>query len=267
MYYFIKVQGTFIYIYFMIFLYTKNILLILFISLTLTIKAQVTKIDTVNIQSLRSNTYQFKSHPLYLYTIGLKAFSIEEFPKILNQINSDDFTTTFMNGVLLKINDNQISYRLVGNYYSKNITFKNECEECEEANGKLKDFSATIGFEKNFIYGIIQPYFAFDVGYRRSSFNGEVKNATALNYTDPYAVTTLKNGFLLSPNFGLKVNLLTPLTLVAETGIGFLYNYEKQEKVYRNLSRPPTFQEYKKWEFLLKPVSMLSLQYNLGLTY
>lgn len=245
----------------------KETLLFLFSILSLSLQAQITRIDTVNTSDINLKPSQFKSQKLFIYSIGIKAFSIEEFPKILNQVNASDFITTAVSGIFVKLNDNQISYRLSGNYFSKDLSFKNECEECEEANGKMKDFSTRIGFEKNFVYGTLQPYLAFDVGYRRNSFKGEVKNGSIPNYTNPYYVTSLKNGFVMSPNFGLKLNPVNHITLAIETGIGLMYSYEKQERTYHDANRTRTFSDYQKWEFLLKPVSMFSIQYNFGLSY
>jgi hypothetical protein len=245
----------------------KEFLLALFIILSISAQAQIKRIDTVDTRNINLATSQFKTQRLFLYTIGVKAYSLEEFPKILNQVKANDLVPTFMNGVFLKLNDNQISYRLGATSYSKDITFKNECEECEEAKGKLKDFSTRIGFEKNFIYGAFQPYLALDLGYRRNSFEGEVKNASTLNYTNPYDVNTLKNGFLISPNFGLKLSPVDNITIALETGIGLLYSYEKQERTAQDMSRKREESKFNKWEFLLSPVSMLSLQYNFGQTY
>ena len=245
----------------------KEILLAFLIITSLTAQAQIRRIDTIDTKDINLRPSQFKSQRLFLYTIGVKAYGLEEFPKLLNQVKSNDLVPTSMNGVILKLNDNQISYRLSATFYSKDITFKNECEECEEAKGKLKDFSTRIGFEKNFVYGTFQPYLALDLGYRRNSFDGEVKNAGTLNYTNPYNVNTLKNGFLISPNFGLKVTPIDHITIALETGIGLLYSYEKQERITQDMSRTRSFSKFNKWEFLLSPVSMLSLQFNFGLVY
>lgn len=245
----------------------KKFLLVLFSILSLSLQAQIIRIDTVNTSNINLRSSQFKTPKLYMYTIGIKAYSLEEFPKVLNQVNSNNFTSTKMSGLFVKLNDNQISFRISGNFYSDDITFRNECEECEEAKGKLKDFSAKIGFEKNFIYGMFQPYLAFDIGYRRNAFDGEVKNASALHYTNPYNVSSLKNSFLMSPNLGLKFNPVNHFTLAVETGIGLLYSYEKQERTYQDPNHTRTFSDFKKWEFLLMPVSMLSVQYNFGFTY
>ena len=246
---------------------TKKLLLLGFCAVSFSVNAQIRRIDTIATEDINLKPLQSTGQRIYMYTIAFKAFSLEEFPKILNQVNSDEYLSSFGSGLLLKLNDNQISYRIAGNFYSKDITFKNECEECEEANGQMKDFSTRIGFEKNFVYGAVQPYLAFDVGYRRNSFEGEVKNATALNYTNPYTVNTLKNGLLMSPNLGFKINPVSHFTLALEAGMGLLYSYEKQERVYQDMNRTRTFNEFRKWEFLLRPVSMVSLQYNFGLVY
>lgn len=241
----------------------KAAVFILFITLS-SAKGQIVRIDTVKTPELRVKPSEFKDQRLYRYTIGIKAFSLEEFPKILKQVNSNELVPILINGVFLKLNDNQISYRLGANFYKKNISFKNECEDCEEANGTVKDFSSRIGFEKNFVYGMLQPYLAFDLGYRRNSFKGDVKNASSVAFSTPYEVNTLKNGFLISPNFGLKLNLLNHLTLGIETGIELLNIYEKQETVSRDISRTRTFKDARKWEFLLRPISVASIQYNFG---
>lgn len=245
----------------------KKSLLIIFCILTFTVQAQITRIDTVSSSPKHVKFSSYKSPRLYTYTIGVQVFSIEEYPKILNQVTSNDLINGAFNGAFLKINDNQISYRLSATMFSKDLNFRNECEDCEEADGKMKDFSVKIGFEKNFIYGAVQPYLAFDIGFRRNSFKGEVVNATSVAYTNPHTAYTLKNGLLMSPNFGFKFNLIDHITIAAETGIGLLYSYEKQERTYDDANRTRTFNDFKKWEFLLKPVSSLSLQYNFGATY
>ena len=244
-----------------------KIFLVILLAFAFTTQAQIRRIDTVDVSNIKLTSSQSSSQQLFMYSIGVKAFSIEEFPKILNQTNSDRLVNTYMSGVFLKINDNQISYRLSANFYKKDMSFNNECEECERANGKLKDFSTKIGFEKNFVYGIVQPYLAFDLGYRRYGFKGDVKNGTTANYSNPYQVTTLKNGFLMSPGFGVKLNLISHFTLAVETGVGLLYSYEKQERVYNDPDPRRTFDSFKKWEFLLKPVSMATIQYNFGQTF
>ncbi|MBC8052505.1 MAG: hypothetical protein H7Y13_05535 [Sphingobacteriaceae bacterium] len=245
----------------------NTILLVVLVVASVSTQAQIIRIDTVDNSNVKIKSSQYKTSRLYMYTIGLKAFSYEEFPKILNQTNANNLVTTVVNGVFVKLNDNQISYRIATNFYKQNITFKNECEDCEEAKGQVKDFSARVGFEKNFVYGMLQPYFAFDIGYRRNAFKGDVANAGTLNYSNPYEVNTLKNGLSLSPNFGLKFTPVSHFTFSIESGIGLLYSYEKQERVSKDINRTRSFSQYNKWEFLLRPVSMATIQYNFGLAY
>lgn len=245
----------------------KLFLLAILIAFSISSQSQIRRIDTMATDSKAVNYSSYKSPKLYSYTVGLQVFSIEEYPKILNQVNSNDLINGTFNGAFVKINDNQISYRMFGTFLSKDLTFRNECEDCEKASGKMRDFALKIGFEKNIVYGVIQPYMAFDIGYRRNSFKGDVSNASALAYTNPYRVSTLKNGFLMSPSIGFKLNLIQHVSLAAETGLGLVYSYEKQEKTYEDANRTRTFNDFKKWEFLLKPLSMLSVQYNFGATY
>lgn len=257
---------NFCYFYTMAVARIKEVTLVLFSIISFNIQAQITRIDTINTTDINLKPSQYATQRLYMYTIGLKLYGLEEFPKILNQVNSNHLVNTPMSGIFVKINDNQISYRLGVNFYTKDISFKNECEECEEATGTVKDFSTKIGFEKNFVYGTLQPYLALDIGYRRNSFKGDVENASSEMYTNPYEAITLKNSFLMSPNFGLKFNPTGHLTLALETGLTVLHSYEKQERIQKE-DRSRFFSQYNKWEFLLKPVSMLSLQYNFGLAY
>ncbi|MBC7912937.1 MAG: hypothetical protein H7Y07_02340 [Pyrinomonadaceae bacterium] len=237
----------------------------LLIVLTQSVGAQVKRNDTISSKSinLKSTTPDYEKH--FLYSVGIKAFSIEEFPQVLNQIYSSEYTYTTMGGLFAKFNDKQVSYRLAGNFYTKNISFKNECETCEDIKGKIKDFEAKMGFEKNFSYSRVQPYFAFDLGYIRNTFTGA--GSSVLSPANTFNVSTLKHGILFSPNFGIRLNIISRISIAAETGMGLLYSYEKQEKISNDINRTRTFNEYSGWEFLFKPVNMLTLQYNLGITY
>ncbi len=215
---------------------------------------------------------QTKSHAgngtPYSYSIGLKAFSYEEFPKILDQTNSDSFRSSAWNGFILKYNDNQISYRLSGNFYSKALSFRNGCDNCEILAGRLNDNHIKLGFEKNLTYNSIQPYFGIDIGIKRSVFNGSTQNNEALlNNSGAYNVKTEKNGLSLSPLLGIKLNLINHFTIAAESTVDIYYSYERQEKAYKDAPGSRTLNKYYKWEYLLKPVGMLSLQYNFGEVY
>ena len=235
-------------------------------------KAQNVTIDSTSFKNTprKANFSKYKSRSQYSYSIATNLFSIEEFPKILNQVNSEEYKKLYASGLMLKFNDNQISYRISGTFYSDNISFDNECADCEKVKGKVSDNALRVGFEKNFMYSVIQPYFGFDMGFRRNIFRGSAQDGPNSNVTYPsYDVKTQKNGFSLAPLFGIKVNPINHLTLAIESSIDLLYSYEKQEKNYYgvNTNPAPSFSDFKKWEFLFKPIGMLSLQYNFGLVY
>ncbi len=235
------------------------------IIITISAQAQIVRIDTLK------RTYVYKqnknndnsSRSEFLYTIGIKALGFEQFPKILNQTNSEEYLTTPLNGLVFKFNDNQLSYRFDANLYTKDISFTNECEDCERLNGKLNDLSIKMGFEKNIIYTVIQPYFGADLGFRRNNFNGESTNINTVNYT-PYGVKAEKNGAVFGPFVGIKLNIINRFTIAAESGIDLMYSYERQEKMYHDANKTKTFKKYTKYEFLTRPLTSLSLQYNFG---
>ncbi|MDF3076658.1 MAG: hypothetical protein K0S09_547 [Sphingobacteriaceae bacterium] len=242
----------------------KTLLLLFLLSILHSVNAQIVRIDTVK------PTFKYKParksgiRAEYLYSIGLKLLTVQQLPKFLKQVDATDFYSSSLTGLMLKVNDNQISYRLFADVYSKNHSFKNECVDCEIVDGKVTDYSVKIGFEKKITYSRLQPYFGSDIGFRSTRFTGDSKNAGAINFTAPYDVTNQKNGGVLTPFVGLKFKLNSEFTLSAETGVDLLYSYETQEKMYRDLARTRTFQKYNKWEFLIKPLNILSLQYNLG---
>ena len=163
---------------------------------------------------------------------------------------------------MIKFNDNQISYRINGNYFKKDITFNNQCNSCEIALGKVTDYSFKIGFEKSINYAKIQPYFGGDIGFRSNHFTGEIINNNPISTQKPYNVDTDKNGFVMAPILGLKINPAKNITLFAETSMDFYYSYERQETIQRDPNNTRTFAKYNKWEFLLNPIS-IGLQIHL----
>lgn len=198
----------------------------------------------------------------YNYTIGIRAFSLMQLPKILNQTNTQDYTNAYGNGIMLKFNDNQISYRISGNYFRNDIGFDNTCSTCEIANGKVTDYSFKIGFEKNFNYSIVQPYFGFDIGYRSNRFTGNINQKNPLVGNNTQTADANKNGLVLTPVIGLKVNILPQLNIFAESNLDFYYSYEKQD-VTQVGGVGRTVNTYRKWEYLLNPISA-GVQFSLN---
>ncbi|AZI27523.1 MAG: hypothetical protein ABWZ79_13510 [Pedobacter agri] len=197
----------------------------------------------------------------YNYSIAARAFSLMQLPKILNQTNTQDYTKMYGNGVMLKFNDNQISYRISGNYFrSGDVMFQNTCETCEIAQGKVTDYSFKIGFEKNFNYSRIQPYFAFDIGYRSNKFTGTLTPANEMVPSTSQSADASKNGLVMTPSLGFKINIIPNLSVFAESSLDFYYSYEKQDITQPNLAGR-TVNTYNKWEFLLNPVSA-GIQFN-----
>ncbi|MES2447740.1 MAG: hypothetical protein V4546_11205 [Bacteroidota bacterium] len=192
----------------------------------------------------------------YNYSIGVRGYSLMQFPKILNQVNSQDYVNAYLNGLMIKFNDNQISYRINGNYFRKDISFANQCNNCEIAEGTVTDYSFKIGFEKSINYAKVQPYFGADMGFRSSSFIGEINTNNPISLQKPYNVDTDKNGFVIAPIIGLKINPVKNVSFFAETSLDFYYSYERQETIQQNADNTRTFAKYNKWEFLLNPISV-----------
>lgn len=192
----------------------------------------------------------------YNYSIGVRGYSLMQFPKILHQTNSQDYVDTYLNGVIIKFNDNQISYRINANYFRKDIRFTNQCENCEIAEGKVTDYSFKIGFEKSINYAKIQPYFGTDIGFRANQYTGEIRTNNTLSTQMPYNVDADKNGFVVAPLLGLKLNPVKNISIFAETSLDFYYSYERQETIQQDANNTRTFAKYNKWEFLLNPVSV-----------
>lgn len=217
--------------------------------------------------SVRNYQSNFNNTTLYSYTVGFKLLSYEAFPKILDQQNADELRRSAFNGLILKYNDNQISYRLSGNFFSDRISFQNRCSGCEQVSGRLTDNQIKIGFEKNFVYSAIQPYAGLDLGIRRSVFKGSTGSVPGSLSAPLSQIRTEKNGISASPVIGIKLNLIDHLTLAAETTVDILYSYERQETAAEASPNTALLRKYYKWEYLLKPVGMLSIQYNFGAIY
>ena len=239
-------------------------IIVVILSLTGTAMAQV-RVDTVKSISapVRFNS-NYKETKMYHYSLGVKVYGYEQFPKILRDVNSSDFKSTPLSGVFFKVNDNQISYRFSGNFYNKDISFNNECADCEKVEGKFTDYSIKFGFEKALSYSTLQPYFGFDLGFRKNRFKGTGANAGTVNYTTtPYEILAEKNGGQFSPLLGFKINL-NHFTLGGEGSLDILFNYERQEKTMQDATRTRTFNKYNNWEYLAKPLGQVFIQYNFG---
>ena len=183
-------------------------------------------------------------------SVSVRAFGIMQIPKIQNASKKDNYFNSYLNSVTLKFNDNQISYRLSGSYLNDNI----DVSDSDDGMGQIRDYTIKMGFEKNFNYGVVQPYFFTDLGYRSHEYEGSINTTTAAKVT--------KHGFTLAPGFGLKLNVLRQLTFFAEGNVEFFYFQNKQEltpsgSVDRNINK--NYQS----QFLLNPL-FAGLQFHFG---
>jgi len=197
------------------------------------------------------------------YSLGLKLFSIEEFPKFLNEVRTNPkFNTTSFNGLIFKVNDNQISYKFqVSNFKNNDYSFKNECVDCEVVTGKFTDLNLKIGFEKNLNYTRLQPFYGIDLGYKGTTFIGNAKNTGTSAFL--YHANIDKNGATVYPFVGLKFNIIKTFTISAESGIDFLFTSDKEIKSTNN-NTVQSVNNFQRWQFVSKPLGMLSLQFNFG---
>ena len=205
----------------------------------------------------------------YNYSIAFRGYSMVEMPKVFNETSSDKFTDAYLNGVMVKFNDNQFSYRLNGTYYNKSKKFFNDCETCQEANGKLLDYSFKVGFEKNFNYSRVQPYFGFDLGYRYSRFKGSLQNKNQLRAMSSDAaivgqdIESIKQGIVVSPVLGVKISPIPQVSVFAEGNLDLFYSFEKQKTILQDIDNTRTVNNDRKTEFLLNPFSV-GIQIHLG---
>ncbi len=197
------------------------------------------------------------------YSVGAVGYTMMQMPKILNDTYADEMINVTFNGILIKFNDNQINYRLKGTVYHGDKNFNNNCNGCQIVTGKVSDYVLKVGFEKNINYGIIQPYFGMDVGFRANVYKGELSNVNSLRVQANERVEATKYGMILAPILGIKINPINELSLFAESAIDFFYSYERQTLVTRDANNGVSLSRYNKAEFLLVPVSV-GVQFHFG---
>lgn len=198
------------------------------------------------------------------YSFGVKLLSIDEQPKLLNEIRggSSNFYTSGLNGLVLKVNDNQISYRFSGFVFKKDdYSFTNQCSNCEFIKGNYTSLDLRIGFEKSLTYSKLQPFYGADLGFKQVSFDGA--SASKITQAYMYSVDIEKNGGVFNPFIGIKYNVIRALTLSAEAGFDFIYTYDKETKTDAN-NTLISLSNYKRWQYSAKPLASLSLQFNFG---
>lgn len=220
---------------------------------------------------LMVSTFAFsQTNTDYLYSVGFRGYSYAQMPKIMDQTNGNTYLNTYFNSLILKFNDKEFSYRLNGSYMSRNESFFNNCAGCELVNGKMKDYSFKVGFEKNFSYSTFQPYFALDLGYRSNKFDGVSNNINPILNSDavnmpipPNQIIATKEGFTITPVLGLKISPMKQISIFVESNLEFFYSYERQESVPQDISNVRSLSRFHKTEYLFNPVSV-GIQFHLG---
>lgn len=224
--------------------------------------AQVIKIDTVDYPNPvipKTDKYNFNTD--FWYTIAVRAYAHEQFPQLLNQPAGQPFQTSYLNGLLFKINDNQISYRLQAAHFNDKITFDNECEGClPKVTGKFRNTAFKVGVEKSVSYSRVQPYLGADLGFmvQKLSTKG-YGNATVFAEDN-------KNAALISPFIGVKLYLISRLAIGAEANFNIAYTYQKVNNYEDDsFSNAPNQTKRYRWEYFFSPVAAVTLQYSFGL--
>src|SRR3546814_16393649 len=91
------------------------------------LSAQVTSIDTIDYPDPvipKSNTYNFNTD--YWYTVAVRAYDYEPFPQLLNQPSGQPSHSSYLNGLLFKLNDNPISHRPQAAHFPNKTPFNNK---------------------------------------------------------------------------------------------------------------------------------------------
>lgn len=197
------------------------------------------------------------------YSVGFNAFSYLQLPRIADQDPLKYLTSKFSGGIF-KIDDRQINYRLSGRFINQALDFKSDCTNCNLVNGKVTDYAIKLGFEKNLSYSKVQPYFAFDIGYRYNRFKGlrnfvDLQRTTAL--TDQ--MEAIKNGLTLGPTLGLRITPIEQISIFAEGSLELYLSHLRTQTVAQNTAAQSIETAENKKEFLFSPVTV-GLQIHLG---
>lgn len=197
------------------------------------------------------------------YSIGIKLLAIDEQPKLLNEVRDNStFYISGLNGLMLKINDNQISYRFSAYTFKKNdYSFKNECSNCQIVNGDYNSLALKIGFERSLIYSKLQPFYGADLGFKRVAFDGQSTDQTTGAFL--YNVNIEKNAATINPFIGIKYNIVRTITISAEAGFDFIRTSDKEIKTQANNTLISS-NNFNRFQYNSRPLAQLSLQFNFG---
>ncbi|SKB56727.1 hypothetical protein SAMN05660226_02032 [Parapedobacter luteus] len=223
--------------------------------------AQVTRIDTVSYPNpIIPKRKQYNFNTDFWYTIALRTYAYEQFPQLLNQPTGQSPTLrSSFNGVLFKINDNQVAYRLQATHFNNDITFDHECDGCAEVAGKFRNTAIKVGAEKSVNYSRFQPYFGGDLGFMIQKFNTKDQDPVVFAEDN-------KNAVLFSPFIGTKLYVVPRVAIGIEANFNIAYSYQKVNTYADNsFTGDPEQTKRYRWEYFFSPVAAVTLQYNFGL--
>ncbi|MGK6353032.1 hypothetical protein [Parapedobacter sp. DT-150] len=226
------------------------------------LSAQVTKIDTVKYPTpVIPKRAQYNFNTDFWYTVAIRAYAHEQFPQVLNQPAGGPFQNSYLNGILFKINDNQVGYRLQAAHFNNEITFDNECDGClPKVTGKFRNTALKVGVEKSVNYARFQPYFGADVGFMIQELNTKGYGNTTIFAEDH------KNAGLFSPFIGAKLYIVPRVAVAAEANFNIAYTYQKINNYSDDsFTGAPVQTKRYRWEYFFSPVAALTLQYSFGL--
>ena len=192
---------------------------------------------------------------VYKYEAGLKLFSFSEIVPVENSnYNNSTYYFNFLTGVIFKMYENQFAYRLSINY--------KDYSNAEQVNfeGRYKEASFRIGFDKDFLYSKLRPYIGFEIFYYRSDFKGPyldniIQNATLVN---------IRNGVGFSPLLGIKYTPISQLTISAESNIEGIFLFDQRKYYTDNSSITTSLPGNDHFEMFFNPLAMFSVSYNFG---
>lgn len=191
----------------------------------------------------------------YNYNFGINLYSISQTPQVNFSQRIRPDVSRYLPGIMIKINDNQLAYRIGINFY-RNKKFNFAEDDSAFVHGRYLEYSLKFGVEHDLSLDNFKPYYGADIGFLHGEFSGQEMHISdkTFNY-----LRIQKNGLLLSPFIGLKYTLIPRFYVSAEIAINLIFAYNRLQNNNDGIERVSHFN---KGEFLLAQLSMVGLHYN-----
>lgn len=193
------------------------------------------------------------------YNIGVNAVSFLQMNQVINNQSQKAEIRKILPGLLFKINNNQFAYR-IGLQYHRNNNLQFNDADTATGRGAYAEYAFTLGFEHDLSTARLKTYYGADLGFIHNEFSGREYRNLSMNNN---RLRSEKNGFIVAPFMGLKYTLASRIYLSLETGLSFIYGYNRIQKSL-GFQNSVTVTRFTKGEFSLSPLSLLGLHYNLG---